>query len=233
MPKSLLAQDGKVTESLKEGRVFSVTMAPGSTALVERYVGATFIEKVALVAGEVRSFGEFLIACSLQITCFSGSLSYDITHPTARKASVGDAAAGEVGEYKESAIPIAGEITLTTATAADVTTLALTEGDWDVVGVIDYDLVGVTATQYVAAIGNVAGVVPTQAGVAGIGADPVTTQTATFGTTLTGSHIITVPSVRVKVPQAGLTVHLVSYAVFSIGTLKAFGTLRARRAKQL
>ena len=47
-----------------------------------------------------------------------------------------DAAAGKIGEYQSAGIGFGSAISLTTATPANVTSISLTAGDWDVSGVI-------------------------------------------------------------------------------------------------
>lgn len=141
-----------------------------------------------------------------------------------------NAAAGIIGEVATSTVAIGSAVSETTATPVDVTTLALTAGDWEVSGVVNRVLTGTTATAYGAAISPTANTVPAQAGGSGVAADSVVTQNATFGTTVTGNYVTIVGPVRVSL-AAGATIHLVAADTFSAGTVGVFGTLRARRVR--
>lgn len=141
-----------------------------------------------------------------------------------------DAAAGMIGELKISTVAIANVVSETTATPVNVTSLSLTSGDWDVSGVINRALGGVTATVYGGAISPTTHAVPAQAGGSGVGADSLVSQMATFGTTLTGNFITAIGPVRVSLAAAA-TIFLVAADTFSAGTLGVFGTLRARRVR--
>lgn len=141
-----------------------------------------------------------------------------------------NAAAGHVGEEKISTVAFANVVSETTATPVNVTSLALTPGDWDVSGVINRSLGGVTATVYAGAISPTTGAIPAQAGGSGVGADSVVTQSATHGTTITGNFITAIGPVRVSI-AATTTIYLVAADTFSAGTVGVFGTIRARRVR--
>src|SRR5216684_1358028 len=64
-----------------------------------------------------------------------------------------NAAAGKVGEYISSTIATGSSVTLTTNTTANVTSISLTAGDWDVTGAVDFTF-GAT-TSYTNLIGSV------------------------------------------------------------------------------
>lgn len=140
------------------------------------------------------------------------------------------AAAGKIGEEKIATLAVGSAVSETTATPVTVLSLSLTAGDWDVSGVVNRDLAGVTATRYTAAISPTANTVPAQAGGGGIGPDSVVGCFATFGTTITGAYTTTVGPVRVSL-AATTTIYLVAADVFSAGTIGLFGTIRARRMR--
>lgn len=141
-----------------------------------------------------------------------------------------NAAAGIVGEVMTSTVAIGSAVAETTATPVDVTTLALTAGDWEVSGVVNRVLTATTATAYGAAISPTANTVPAQAGGSGVAADSSVTQNAVFGATVTGNYVTIVGPVRVSI-AATTTIHLVAADTFSAGTIDVFGTLRARRVR--
>ncbi len=140
------------------------------------------------------------------------------------------AAAGKIGEEKIATLAVGSAVSETTATPVSVLSLSLTAGDWDVSGVVNRDLAGVTATRYTAAISPTANTVPAQAGGGGVGPDSAVGQFATFGTTITGAYTTAVGPVRVSL-AATTTIYLVAADVFSAGTVGLFGTIRARRVR--
>jgi hypothetical protein len=125
-----------------------------------------------------------------------------------------NAPAGYVGEYLAAQVLQASAITLSNGVVANVTSLALTAGDWDVDGnvhvnstasAISYGAISLTAatfpdfsarTCYPAMTGDIGG-----------------------------------PMVTLRVSTTGTTVYLVVYSAFSSGTTKADGVLRARRVR--
>jgi hypothetical protein len=64
-----------------------------------------------------------------------------------------DAAAGKVGEFISSVIPFASAVSLTTGTDANMTSISLTAGDWDVWGNVTFTPAG-TITAYTAWISS-------------------------------------------------------------------------------
>jgi predicted nucleic acid-binding protein len=54
------------------------------------------------------------------------------------------AAAGKVGEFITSNIVVGSAVALTTGTAANVTSVSLTAGDWDVCGEVDLSTAATT-----------------------------------------------------------------------------------------
>lgn len=142
---------------------------------------------------------------------------------------------GAVGEQLTTTVAAGSAVSLTTATAANVATLSLTPGTWEIVGACDHTWAGTTATVIVCGISGTTATQPTQAGGAvgnvTLGTEPLTTLTATFGTTLTGRYDARVGPVRAVVVTAATNVFLVATSTFSAGTVAAFGTVRAVRVR--
>jgi hypothetical protein len=137
-----------------------------------------------------------------------------------------NASAGFYGEVINSSILIASEVTLTTATTANVTSISLTAGDWEVYGNVTYDFNGTTATKINAAISTTSATLPTSATAGGISKFNVTT------TTLTDTAAFDTPLSGVRMSLSGTTtVYLVARAIFSAGTTKAYGFIEARRMR--
>lgn len=145
-----------------------------------------------------------------------------------------NANAGAVGEVLQSTVVAGSAVALTTTTAANVTSLSLTVGDWEVEGACDHTWTGTTATIEVCGISGTTATQPTQpGGVVGnatIGTEPLVSQSITFGATITGRFDQRVKA-RVQVTTASTTIFLVATATFSAGTDAVFGTIRARRIR--
>lgn len=118
----------------------------------------------------------------------------------------------------------------TSTTSKNITSVTLTAGDWDVSAMCDYALSGVTATVYSCGFGTTTDTQASQAGGSGIGTDPKTIQSATFGTTITGTYSQAIPSVQVLVPTSTV-IYLVANNTYSAGSFGMYGTIRARRMR--
>lgn len=142
-----------------------------------------------------------------------------------------NAAAGSLGEFVTSKIATPGT-TLTTNTAANITSISLTAGDWDVSAMADFLPSATTNyTDLQAGLGTTTGTLLTQAGGGGVGTDPVSVWSSSAqipGTTAIIS--LELPPVRVLL-AATTTIFFVAQATFSAGTFSAFGTIRARRMR--
>lgn len=133
----------------------------------------------------------------------------------------------EIGHAETSTIPLGSAVSLTTATAKTVTSVALGAGDWDVRGGIDFSLTSGTTTLFQGGISLSTNTLPTQAGGAGLGTDGLVTVPLVL-TLLTNVFNLTISPTRV-VLAAPTTIYLVALATFSAGTVAAFGTILARR----
>lgn len=126
-----------------------------------------------------------------------------------------DATAGQIGEYLTAS---AGSVGLSSGTIANIVTLALTPGDWDVEGNVVFDPTG--AVTFVAASVSVAS--------ATFGAHS-TANAGTLGTALQ-HRIGTGGSTRVT-SNSPLTAYLVAQCLFSTGAMNATGSIWARRVR--
>lgn len=135
-----------------------------------------------------------------------------------------DANAGSVGEYVESTVASANKIALTNVTPANVTSISLTAGDWDVWGNAYFDPAASTTFDVIIS--------------------SISTTSATSPLRDTGNQSVLkvldfgtgIPSSLQPVPQrlslsTTTTVYLVVVASFAVSTLHSFGTLRARRVR--
>jgi len=135
-----------------------------------------------------------------------------------------NAGAGQVGEYISATVLIGAEVSLTTTVAADVTSISLTAGDWEVSGNVVTDAAGTTVTTKVETwINTVSATIPTLP--AGGGYSKFSTP-ATAGIA-TG---VCVGPVRISVSSTTV-VYLTTQAQFATSTLKAYGFIGARRVR--
>lgn len=132
------------------------------------------------------------------------------------------AAAGYVGQEIISTVTRAGgaTIALTTTVAANITSVSLTAGDWDVSGFIGF-ATGTTTNMTLAD-----GSISTVSATAGIPLFHVNTQ----GVTQAADSFVWMAPQRVSL-SATTTYYLVGSATFGSSTVSAYGTLRARRMR--
>jgi hypothetical protein len=135
-----------------------------------------------------------------------------------------NASAGNAGEYISSTIATGASVALTNGVTANVTSISLTAGDWDVTGVVDFTF-GAT-TSYT----NLAGGVSTTSATLGAQDSFFDFETPAEVPTAANDPAWVVPTVRLSL-SATTTVYLVAQAAFTVSTLKAYGTLRARRMR--
>lgn len=138
--------------------------------------------------------------------------------------STGNAAAGEVGEYANSSVASGANVALTTATAANMTSISLTAGDWDLsvvaylnlgaatnVALFELSVGTTTATRNITS-GNFM-----QLGNVGVPA---------------GAYLpsLITPTIRISIAST-TTYYVVAYSSFTAGTAAVWGQVRARRAR--
>jgi hypothetical protein len=135
-----------------------------------------------------------------------------------------NATAGHVGELIESEVLVASAVALTTGTAANVTSISLTAGDWDVWGNVATNPNGATTqTAIEAAISTTSATLPTRPGKGAF--------TQLFVTFQAGISII-VPTGTTRLSLASTTtVYLVALSNFGVSTNAAYGYIGARRRR--
>lgn len=138
-----------------------------------------------------------------------------------------DATAGNIGEYIESVVTAGSPVSLTTATAANVTSISLTAGDWDVDGVCNFS--GGATTIYTSEA----------CGVSQTSATFDLTNGRTLAVSINSAALnnnfslgiktgVAVPPLRFKLAGT-TTIYMPAYSDFSTSTANVFGILRARR----
>lgn len=139
-----------------------------------------------------------------------------------------NADAGKVGELIESVILVGSAVALTTATTANVTSISLTAGDWDVWGVVNYALAA--STVMAGCTGCISNTSATNLTVPGFGS--YFQYNLRAGNELVGATNLTLPygSSRISL-SATTTIYLTARANFTTSTMTAFGGLYARRRR--
>lgn len=132
--------------------------------------------------------------------------------------------AGDVGEYQSSTVLVGSAVALTSNTAADITSLALTAGDWRVTGNVCVHPAGTTT------ISVLSGWLNTTSATAPVapGAGAYATKAATF--TAGAEECFPVGSMRLNITAAG-TVYLSTEDTFGTSTLSGYGFIDATRVQ--
>jgi hypothetical protein len=133
-----------------------------------------------------------------------------------------DALAGNIGEVVISTVAITTGPSLTSTTAANVTSISLTAGDWDVTGQVIFEFTSATQSgDSVAAISGSTGA---------LNSDMTDAYSVLRLTTTTCKQTITLAPQRANI-NGTLSRFLVAQATFSAGSCKASGFIRARRIR--
>ena len=130
------------------------------------------------------------------------------------------------GQYLSSTLVSGSAVSLTTGTAANVTSKVLTAGDWDVTGYVEFSGNAATTAAWL------------QASISEVSATMGTANTITSIGGLSGTifsivnYSMNSPTVRITVASgATTTVYLIGRASFAVNTLSAFGKIQARLGK--
>lgn len=134
------------------------------------------------------------------------------------------AAAGKVGEIIESTVLVGAAVALTTATPANVTSISLTAGDWNVWGNIAFaPAATTTVTSIQGAVSQTSATLPTI---------PNAGAYALLQATLTTAAAQVLPLGWTRISLAATTaVYLVAQMAFGTSTATAYGYIGARRVR--
>jgi hypothetical protein len=133
-----------------------------------------------------------------------------------------NAATGYVGEYVSSTVASGSAVSLTTGVSANVTSISLTAGDWDVTGVLLFNPNAATTFTYlVGGASTSSGTVP--------GTDAGAQVYNSFSSPVINPRFA-IPMKRVSVASTQ-TVYLVAEAGFAVNTMAAYGRIEARRVR--
>ncbi len=199
----------------------TLNVANGGTGLTSGISGgiAGFTATNTMSSSSVLSNGLVMVgggAGNTPFTIANGQLPATATND--------NAAAGKVGEYTSSVLLIASEVSLTTGTSANVTSISLTAGDWDVWGEVWFDS-GATTTITISRcwVNTTSATLPT------VPSD------STSVTIVDGAALNFNPHVPVAIARALLsgttTYYLGTRTDFATSTLAAYGKICARRVR--
>jgi len=134
-----------------------------------------------------------------------------------------NASAGNIGEYVTASVAQASAITLSNATPANITSISLTAGDWDVWGAVAFTGASTpTINALSGGVSTTSATLPAEGLYAAI--TPVSTAIQTQ------NQSMPVPMQRVSIAST-TTVYLVSNQGITGGTVKGFGFISARRRR--
>lgn len=128
-----------------------------------------------------------------------------------------------IGGYVSSSVASGSAVSLTSTTAANVTSITLTEGEWDVSGSVAFLPAGSTSITALAGSSN-----ETSATIGGAHNSFVRASAAVVPGAV--AQVSPLPVHRIVVPTGSTqVVYLVARATFSVSTLSAYGIIQARR----
>ncbi len=154
-----------------------------------------------------------------------------ITFSTTTKGIVGtttnnNASATYVGEFISSVILVGAALPMTTSTELNITSIALTAGDWDVWGTLWLaPAAGTITTSIAVGVSQTSATLPTTPAIGGS-----TQQIRGISTAATEVCILGAPTTRISL-AAPATVYLVGFSIFTTSTMSGYGSLCARRVR--
>lgn len=130
-----------------------------------------------------------------------------------------NALVGNVGEFVQSTVLIGSAVALTTNVPANVTSISLTAGDWDVRGLVAFGSTATGLSGCISGISTVSATLPS-----------VTAGAYTYIPGALAGMILPSGPARISIAST-TTVYLIAYSVFTGGTQSAYGGIYARRAR--
>lgn len=136
------------------------------------------------------------------------------------------ASAGNVGQILTASLAIGSSVSLTSGVTANIATITLTPGDWDVWGVVDFNGAATTTATFC-----IAGISQSSTGLPSAG-DLDRTQQVFNSFAVFNIATVIVPAGPIRLTVASNTqIWLTGTAAFAVSTATAFGTIRARRVR--
>lgn len=141
------------------------------------------------------------------------------------ETTTGNATTGNVGEYVSSTVVLGSAVALTTGISANITSISLTAGDWDVQAMPR--LTGNAATTLARAQSSISTTSATLSVTAGQLYDSYWNNVTMFNF---ADITLPIPTIRVSISST-TTVYLVANAGFGVSTCAGYGFISARRAR--
>jgi hypothetical protein len=138
------------------------------------------------------------------------------------------ASAGNLGEYIESVIASGSAVSLTSTTPANMTSISLTAGDWDVDAVFQFT--GNVATTVGYLVGSISTTSATLDNTAGRRDSDMYANATVFNNIAGAQANLSIPPLRFSL-SGTTTIYAVAQALFATNTCSVFGILRARRVR--
>lgn len=137
-----------------------------------------------------------------------------------------NAAAGYIGEFISSVVLVGAPVAMTSGVAANITSISLTAGDWDVWGSFwTNPAAGTTTSTVIAAVSQTSATLPTTPAIG-----TSLAQIRGLATGATETLRIEAPITRISL-AATTTIYLVCSVTFAVSTMDGYGSLCARRAR--
>lgn len=156
---------------------------------------------------------------------FTGAITPSQTAGIVGTTTNNNANAGSVGEYVSAQVLVGSAVSLTTSTAANITSISITAGDWDVEGNVCFHPAATTnSTVNIATMNTTSGALPTLPNGGGI--NVLTSAIATNA----GDYCMPTGTMRQSV-SGTTTVYLIAESVFNTSTNAAYGFIAARRRR--
>ena len=156
----------------------------------------------------------------------TSSVTFSSTSGVIGTTTNDSAAALSVGELLSTVVLVGAPVALTTATAANIATLSLTAGDWDVWGSVwTNPAAGTTTTKVQAAVSQTTATLPTTPALG-------TSLSVLTGITTAATEAVVLQTGATRISLAGTTsVYLVASVTFSVSTMGGYGAIYARRRR--
>lgn len=132
--------------------------------------------------------------------------------------------------FVTSTVAVGSAVALAAGIQANITSISLPAGRWDVSCIADFNPAATTSITLLAAgLGTTSAVLLGQPGSSEVGTDPVIRWA--MAANVPGANVLglSLPPVLVKLATT-TTIHFVAQATFTVSTLSVFGTITARRA---
>jgi len=154
------------------------------------------------------------------------SLTFSSTSGIIGTTTNNNAAAGSVGEFISSVILVGSAVSLTTSTQANITSISLTAGDWDVWGTLwTAPAAGTLTTTIAVGVSQTSATLPTTPAIG-----EALSQIRGISSAATQSEVLGTSPTRISL-SGTTTIYLVGFVTFTVSTLGGYGSICARRVR--